>query len=92
MIKSFQHKGLEEFWTKGSKKGIPTKQADKIDERLTVIDAAEKIEEINLPGYNLHELSGNRKGTWSVKVTGNYRITFEFTNGDAYVLDYEDYH
>lgn len=92
MIISFRHKGLRAFWETGSTKGIPTDQANKIDERLSVINAAKKIEDINLPGYHLHKLQGQRKGTWSVKVTGNYRITFNFINGDAYNLDYEDYH
>jgi proteic killer suppression protein len=92
MIKTFVHKGLKDFFETGSTKGIPAKHANKINGRLTIIDNAIVIEDIDLPGFDLHELKGNRKGTWAVKVTGNYRITFQFIDGDAYVVDYEDYH
>ena len=92
MIKSFQHKGLKEFWETGSTKGIPVAMASRIDARLKVINNATVIDDIDLPGYNLHGLKGNRKGTWAIKVTGNWRITFKFVNGNAYFLDLEDYH
>ncbi|CAM4406195.1 type II toxin-antitoxin system RelE/ParE family toxin [Citrobacter portucalensis] len=57
-----------------------------------VIDAASKVTDINMPGYKLHPLVGERDGIWAISVSGNWRITFEFVNGDAYILDYEDYH
>lgn len=60
--------------------------------RLAVIDAASHVTDINMPGYKLHALTGDRDGVWSISVSGNWRITFEFVNGDAYILDYEDYH
>jgi proteic killer suppression protein len=50
------------------------------------------VTDINMPGYKLHALTGDRDGVWSISVSGNWRITFEFVNGDAYILDYEDYH
>jgi len=92
MIKSFKHKGLKEYWETGNTKGIPAQLAKKIDSRLAVIDDAKEIEDINYPGFDLHELKGDRKGTWAVKVSGNWRITFKFVEGDAYEVNLEDYH
>ncbi len=92
MIKSFRHKGLRDFWETGNTKGIPAQLAKKIDSRLGIIDAAQQIEDIDYPGFGLHELKGDRKGTWAVKVSGNWRITFKFTQSDAYELNLEDYH
>ena len=92
MIKSWKHKGLKDFWETGSTKGIPASHATKIRQRLIAINAAKKIEDIDLPGFELHELKGKRKGTWAVKVTGNYRVTFKFLDGNAYEVNYEDYH
>ncbi|MFY9225200.1 MAG: type II toxin-antitoxin system RelE/ParE family toxin [Blastocatellia bacterium] len=92
MIKSFRHKGLKEYWETGNTKGIPAQLAKKIDSRLAVIDDAKEIEDINYPGFDLHELKGDRKGTWAVKVSGNWRITFKFIDGDAYEVNLEDYH
>lgn len=92
MIKSFNHKGLQSFFETGSKKGIPADQAKKIQLRLNTIDVATLIEDIDVTGWDLHELKGDRAGTWAIKVTGNYRITFQFINSDAYQVDLEDYH
>ncbi|WP_440863698.1 type II toxin-antitoxin system RelE/ParE family toxin [Symbiopectobacterium purcellii] len=92
MIKSFKHKGLRQFFEKGSTVGIDAKQSGKIRLRLATIDAADDINDIDRPGYNLHSLAGDRKGQWSISVTGNWRITFEFVDGNAYIVNYEDYH
>lgn len=92
MIFSFKDKALKRFFIEGSNKGIPKEFEKKIKVRLEVIDAAEAISDIRLPGYDLHELLGDRKGTWSVKVSENWRITFKFQDGDAYDVDLEDYH
>jgi len=92
MIKSFQHKGLEVFFTTGSTKGIQTAHAKKLRLQLAMLDVAEVISDMDKPGWRLHELKGNRKETWSVVVSGNWRLTFRFENGDAYVINYEDYH
>ncbi|WJY13277.1 type II toxin-antitoxin system RelE/ParE family toxin [Pectobacteriaceae bacterium CE90] len=92
MIKSFKHKGLRPFFEKGSTAGIDAKQAGKIRLRLAVIDAAEEIKDIDRPGYSLHPLTGDKKGQGSITVTGNGRITFEFIDGNAYIVNYEDYH
>lgn len=92
MIKSFKHKGLQRFFETGSTAGINAQQASKIRLRLAALDAAETIEDMNRVGYNLHQLKGNKSGTWSITVTGNWRITFQFENGHSYITNYEDYH
>ena len=92
MIKSFKHKGLEKFFTNGSTAGIQTAHAAKIRDRLAFLHSAMSIEDMDIPGYRLHELKGNRKGHWSIAVSGNWRIVFKFVDGDAYIVNYEDYH
>lgn len=92
MIKSFKHKGLERFFKHGITSGIDAQQATKIRLRLAALDAAESIGDMNRVGYNLHQLKGNKTGFWSITVTGNWRITFKFENGHAYIINYEDYH
>ncbi|EEW0115655.1 type II toxin-antitoxin system RelE/ParE family toxin [Escherichia albertii] len=92
MIKSWKHKGLQRFFETGSASGINTNHVKRLRMRLQVIDQAEIIDDINLAGYRLHQLQGDRADTWSVTVSGNWRITFEFRDGDAYILNYEDYH
>ncbi|MFK8075709.1 MAG: type II toxin-antitoxin system RelE/ParE family toxin [Granulosicoccus sp.] len=59
---------------------------------LTAFDAAQSIEDMDIPGYRLHALNGKQKGRWSAFVSGNWRLTFEFKNGNVELLDYEDYH
>lgn len=86
------HKGLELFFTKSSLKGIPAQYATKIDRILDRLDSAKEPEDMDLPGYKLHALKGDRKGAYAVSVTGNWRITFEFTGQDALNVNLEDYH
>ena len=92
MIVSIQHKGLKLLWTKNDASKLRPDQVKKIRNILTILDAAVKIEDINYPGANLHPLKGELAGFWAVSVTGNYRIVFEFRDGDAYLVDYVDYH
>jgi proteic killer suppression protein len=92
MIKSFRHKGLEEFYFSGTKKGIQPVHAAKLGRILDRLDASIDPQDMNLPGFKLHGLSGNKKDIWSVWVNGNWRITFFFEDGDAYIVDYLDYH
>ena len=92
MIKTWKHKGLKDFFETGSTKGIPAKHSKRIRRVLDAIDTAAEITELDIPGFDLHELKGDRKGTWAITVTGNWRITFKFNNGDAYDVNYEDYH
>lgn len=92
MIKSFKHKGLRLFYETGNTKGIQSDHAKKIRMRLSALDTALEIDDINLPGFALHPLQGEQEGIWSIKVSGNWRITFRFENGDVYIVNYEDYH
>jgi len=92
MIKSFKHKGLKEFFYTGSKKGIGPEHADRLERILDRLNAAHEIKDMNCPGSNLHTLSGDKKGLYAVKISENWRIFFEFIEGDAYIVDYDDYH
>ncbi|MEA3547058.1 MAG: type II toxin-antitoxin system RelE/ParE family toxin [Thermodesulfobacteriota bacterium] len=92
MIKSFKHKGLEDFFYDGTKKGIQSKHASKLEDILDLLDAACVVEDMNFPGSKLHPLHGDRQGEWAVKVSGAWRTTFEFRDGDAFLVSYENYH
>ena len=90
-IKSFKHRGLKQFFETGKKAGIQAKHAKKLKMQLAAIDTAQVLEDIDLPGFSLHPLKGNRLGIWSISVSGNWRVTIEFRDGNAYILYYEDY-
>ena len=92
MIKGFKHKGLEQFFLKGTKAGIQARHATRLRLILARLHASTGPQDMNLPGLNLHQLSGRRKGTWAVRVSGNWRVTFVFRGQDAEAVDYEDYH
>ncbi len=92
MIKSFKHRGLEKYFLKGTKSGIQSKHEKRIKLILARLNASTSVKDMDLPGLKLHELGGKRKGDWSVSVSGNWRITFQFDGADAVVVDYEDYH
>ncbi len=92
MIKSFKHKGLERFYLTGNKAGIQAQHAKRIILILAQLNQAKMVDDMNIPTLKLHELKGKRKGTWSVKVQENWRITFRFVNGSAEMVNYEDYH
>ena len=92
MIKSFRHKGLEKFFRNDDRSGINTNHAPKLARILDRLDASVKPQDMNLPGYKLHELRGKEKGMWSVWVNGNWRVTFRFDGADAIIVDYLDYH
>ena len=92
MIQSFRHKGLRKFFESGSAAGIQIHHARRLRMLLVALDTAQSVEDMNVPGFRLHPLKGSERGRWSVWVNGNWRLTFEFKDGHAYVLDYEDYH
>ncbi|NOQ30532.1 MAG: Killer protein [Helicobacteraceae bacterium] len=92
MIKSFTHKGLQKFFEDGTTKGIQFEHSKKIKMRLVALDTATVIDDLKLPSFNLHSLKGDRSEIWSIKVNGNWRITFRFEDGDVYIVNYEDYH
>lgn len=92
MIKSFLHKGLEKFYRTGSTRGIQHKHVARIRLILTNLDQANQATDMDLPGLHLHQLRGDRANIWSVRVNGNWRITFRFNSKDADIVNYEDYH
>lgn len=92
MIRSFKHKGLAKFFASGSTAGIQAAHAKRLRLILGRLNAALLVKDMDLPGLRLHELAGNRKGTWSVTVSGNWRVTFRFEGGEAEIVNYEDYH
>jgi proteic killer suppression protein len=92
MIKSFIHKGLQKFYASGTTSGIQKKHEKKLRLILTNLDHAETVEDVDLPGLFMHQLKGDRKGIWSVRVSGNWRVTARVTGRDVELVNYEDYH
>ena len=89
---SFRHKGLERFYRRGVTSGIQAAHAARLRLLLGRLNASTRPQDMKLPGLHLHPLQGARHGTWSVRVSGNWRITFQFQGEDAILIDYEDYH
>jgi proteic killer suppression protein len=92
VIQSFRHKGLRKFFGSGSAAGIQPAHAKRLRMLLAALDTAQSVDDMDVPGFRLHPLKGAERGRWSVWVNGNWRLTFEFKDGHAYILDYEDYH
>ena len=94
MIKSIKHKGLKKyFYSEGlDTRGVNSDHLNKLRDQLAALDSATEIADVDVPGWHLHSLKGRYIGRYSIRVSGNWRVTFEFANGDAYVVDYEDYH
>ena len=89
MIRSFRHKGLEQFFITGSKAGIAPSHASRLRLQLAKLDGARGPDDMAMPGWRVHPLS---TGHWSVWVNGNWRMTFAFEGVDAILVDYQDYH
>ena len=92
MIQKFKHKGLKRLFESGISSGVDPQHGTRIWKILALLETAETLEDMDLPGLGLHQLKGNRKGTWAVNVSGNWRITFKIQSGDAFDVNYEDYH
>ena len=92
MIRNFRHKGLDRFFRKSDRRGVDAKQADRIRRILDRLDVVARPADMALSGYAFHPLKGDRKGTYSVSVSGNWRITFGFVDGDATDVNWEAYH
>jgi proteic killer suppression protein len=92
VIKSFRHAGIALFFETGSKRGINPAHASKLEEQLLTLNRAKAPSAMNLPGWALHPLRGTLDGHWSIKVNGNWRLTFRFEGEDAILVDYQDYH
>jgi proteic killer suppression protein len=92
MIKSLKHKGLKKFYETGKTAGIQNKHRQKLRIRLTALDTATCIEDLDLPSFRLHPLKGNKKGLWAIDASKNWRVVFKFEESNSYLIDYEDYH
>ena len=92
MIENIRHKGLKALYEKGTTSGLEANQISRLKRRLIVLDHAQQLKDINIPGFRLHALKGNYKGYWAVWVTGNWRLIFRFEDGSILDLDLVDYH
>lgn len=92
MIKTFRHKGLQQFFETGSKAGIQAQHAMRLRLQLAKLDTAQEPAEMDLPNWRLHPLKGNLKDHWAVWIDKNWRLTFKFEGIDAVLVDYQDYH
>lgn len=92
MIKSFKHKGLQRFYQTGNTSGIQPAHSKKLRIRLAALDTAIVLKDMDLPGFRLHPLKGQKQNLWAIDVSKNWRVTFQFMDGDVYIVNYEDYH
>lgn len=92
VIRSFRHKGIERFFLTEKKSGIQAQHASKLARQLQRLDVARNASDMNIPGWYLHPLKGELADHWSVRVSGNWRLTFAFEGEDAVLVDYQDYH
>lgn len=92
MIISFKHKGLERFFYEDDHHGIRPLHATKLRLRLTLLNQAQSPQDLLVPGWRLHSLTGNLNGFWSIQVDTNWRLIFRFVGPDVELVNYVDYH
>jgi toxin HigB-1 len=92
MIRSFRHRGVQSFFTTGKATSIQPKHAKRMRLQLMALNRAKGPNDMNAPGWRLHSLKGRLAGHWAVWLDENWRLTFTFENGDAVLVDYQDYH
>ena len=92
MIQKFKHKGLKRLFESSHTLGVKPQHVERLRRILALLETAKTIDDMDLSGLNLHKLKGKRKETWAVKVSGNWRVTFNLKNGDVFNVNYEDYH
>lgn len=92
MIRSFRNKALRQFFETGKSRGLSVQDEGRVARILRALEAISRPEDMDLPGYRFHRLKGERKGHYSVRVTGNWRITFGWDGENATDVDLEDYH
>ena len=92
MIRGFRDKGLKRLFEDGETKGLQADHIQKVENILAVLNRARKPQDMDLPGFRLHRLTGDLKDFWSVSVRANWRVIFRFEEGDAYDVDLIDYH
>ncbi|MGD0096348.1 MAG: type II toxin-antitoxin system RelE/ParE family toxin [Terracidiphilus sp.] len=92
MTRSFRHKGVEKLFLPGSKAGIQPSHAAKLNDQLSALNAATRAEQMNIPRWRFHALTGSLAAHWAASVNGNWRLTFRFEGEDTILVDYPDYH
>ena len=92
MIRTFRHKGLRAFYETGSKAGILPSHGPRLLRQLVRLESAIEPEDMNVKGWAFHRLSGPLAGHFSVSVSGHWRLTFAFEDGNAVMVDYQDHH
>ena len=92
MIRSIRYKGLKRLHEDDDRRGVINQHAEKLRDILARLDAAAAVADMDLPGFRLHPLKGGLKGFWAVTVRANRRVVFRFAEGDAFDVDYIDYH
>ena len=92
MIRRFRHRGLKRLYERDDPSRVATDLVERVKLALADLDSANHLRDIDLPGYRLHPLRGDRRGIWSISVSGNWRITFRFEGDDVYDVDLVDYH
>ncbi len=92
VIQSFAHKGLKRFYDTGSTVGVQASHRKKLRLQLAALDTAQTVDDMDIPGFRLHRLKGKRAETWAIDVSGNWRLTFRFEDGQVHDVNYEDYH
>lgn len=92
MIASFRHKGLEQLYRDGSKRGVQAAHVPKLNRILSALDVAQTPDDLAVPSFRTHLLKGKLADHWSIWVNGNWRVTFRFIGDDVELVDYQDYH
>ncbi|MDE0333798.1 MAG: type II toxin-antitoxin system RelE/ParE family toxin [Defluviicoccus sp.] len=92
MIASFRHRGLKALYDGRTARRVAPAHVEKLRDILAALDLSSRPQDMNLPGFRLHELKGPLKASWAVSVSGNWRVTFRFEDGAAVDVDYVDYH
>lgn len=92
MIRSFGHRGLKALYDGRTAKRVAPEHLEKLRDILALLDRSRRPDDMNIPGFRLHPLKGGLAGHWAVWVSGNWRVTFRFEDGDAVDVDYVDYH
>ena len=92
MIRSIRHKGLKRLYEDDDPRGLNREHVSKLRDILARLDAARTVSDMRLPGFDLHPLKGDRKDFWAVTVRANWRVSFRLVEGDAFDVDYVDYH
>ena len=87
-----KHKGLRRYWQTGNARGLRADMIRRLHRRLSDLDKARGPPDLAIPAYRLHPLTGDLGGYWSIRVTGNWRLTFRFRDGEAVDVDLVDYH